>query len=238
MKQELCKVIKYLSTQVEKAKARVRLSTEVTPQLVDELKPDVVIVATGGVPLIPDMPGIQAENVVSAHAVLAAKVGVQNESVLVIGGGMVGLEVADLLADPGDNPLIGRTRVTVVEMLENVGTEIAAEARTLLMAGLREKGVEILTSTRVKEILPDGVRVVNTVKQILPDWTTVTKDGDEERVIRGIDRIILAMGVQSVDDLSGSIGGSVAEVHVIGDAKEPRKALEAIAEGTEVARAI
>ena len=46
------------------------------------------------------------------------------------------------------------------------------------------------------------------------------------------------MGVQSVDDLSGSIGGSVAEVHVIGDAKEPRKALEAIAEGAEVARAI
>ena len=93
------------------------------------------------------------------------------------------------------------------------------------MMGLREKGVEILTSTRVKEILPDGVRVVNTVKEILPDWTTVTKDGDEERAIGGIGKIILAMGVQSVDDLSGSIGGSVAEVHVIGDAKEPRKAL-------------
>jgi hypothetical protein len=106
------------------------------------------------------------------------------------------------------------------------------------MMGLREKGVEILTSTRVKEILPDGVRVVNTVKQILKDWTTVTKDGDQERTIGGIDRIILAMGVQSVDDLSGSIAGSVAEVHVIGDAKEPRKALEAIAEGAEVARAI
>ncbi len=124
--------------------------------------------------------------------------------------------MADLLANPGDNPLIGRTRATVVEMLDDVGTEIAAEARTLLMMALREKGGEILTSTRVKEILPDGVRVVNTVKEVLPDWTTVTKDGDEER----------------------AIGGSVAEVHVIGDAKEPRKAIEAIAEGAEVARAI
>jgi phytoene dehydrogenase-like protein len=119
-----------------------------------------------------------------------------------------------------------------------VGTEIAAEARTLLMESLREKEVEILTSTRVKEILPDGVRVVNTVKEVLPDWSTVTKDGDEKRAIAGFDKVVLAMGVQSLDDLSGSIGSSVAEVHVIGDAKEPRKALEAIAEGAEVARAI
>jgi NAD(H)-dependent 7beta-hydroxy-3-oxo-delta4-cholenoic acid oxidoreductase len=238
MKQELCKVIKYLSTQVEKAKVQVRLSTEVTAQLVDELQPDVVIVATGGVPLIPDIPGVQRENVVSAHDVLASKVGIHDENVLVIGGGMVGLEVAELLANRGDNPLVGRTRVTVVEMLENVGMKIAAEARTLLMERLREKGVEIASSTRVKEILPDGVRVVNTVKKILPDWTTVTEDGDEEGAIAGIDRVILAMGVQSVDDLSQKIGDRVAEVHVIGDAKQPRQVLEAIAEGAEVGRAI
>jgi NAD(H)-dependent 7beta-hydroxy-3-oxo-delta4-cholenoic acid oxidoreductase len=238
MKQELCKVIKYLSTQVEKAKVQVRLGTEVTAQLVEELKPDVVVVATGGVPSIPDIPGVQRENVVSAHDVLASKVGIHGGNVLVIGGGMVGLEVADLLANRGDNPLVGRTRVTVVEMLENVGMGIAAEARILLMEGLREKGAEIATSTRVKEILPDGVRVVNTIKEILPDWTTVTKDGDEERTIGGIDRIILALGVQSVDDLSEKIGGDVAEVHVIGDAKQPRRALEAIAEGAEVGRAI
>ena len=79
---------------------------------------------------------------------------------------------------------------------------------------------------------------MNTVKQILPDWTTVTKDGDQERTIGGIDRIILAMGVQSVDDLSHKIGDRVAEVHVIGDAKQPRQVLEAIAEGAEVGRAI
>jgi NAD(H)-dependent 7beta-hydroxy-3-oxo-delta4-cholenoic acid oxidoreductase len=238
MKQELCKVIKYLSTQVEKAKVRVRLGTEVTAELVEEMKPDVVIVATGGVPLIPDIPGVEGEKVVSVHDVLASKVAIHNENVLVIGGGMVGLEVADLLADPGDNPLVGRTTVTVVEMLDKVGTGIAAEARILLMQRLREKGAEIITSTRVKQILPDGVVAVNTVKQILPDWTTVTKDGDEERSIGGIDRIVLAMGVQSLDDLSERIGDKVAEVHVIGDAKQPRKALEAIAEGAEVGRAI
>jgi NAD(H)-dependent 7beta-hydroxy-3-oxo-delta4-cholenoic acid oxidoreductase len=238
MKQELCKVIKYLSIQGEKAGVRVRLNTEVTPQLVEELKPDVVIVATGGVPLIPDIPGIRGDNVVSAQDVLASKVGVQNADVLVIGGGMVGLEVAEVLANLGDNPLVGRTGVTVVEMRENVGMDIAAEARTLLMERLREKGAEIVASTRVVEILPDGVRVVNTIKEIRPDWTTVIKDGNEERTIGGIGKIILAMGLESVDDLSEKIGDQVAEVHVIGDAKQPRKALEAIAEGAEVGRAI
>jgi len=238
MKQELCKVIKYLSTQVGKAGVEVRLDTEVTAELVSELDPDVLIVATGGVPLVPDIPGIEGDNVVTAHDVLASKVAVHGTNVLVIGGGMVGLEVADLLANPGDNPLVGRTGVTVVEMLENAGKDVAAEGRTLLMGRLRANGAEIVTSTRVKEILPDGVRVVNTVQEMLPDWTMATRDGDEERVIGGIGKIVLAMGLESVDDLSQKIGDSVAEVHVIGDAKQPRKALEAIAEGAEVGRAI
>jgi hypothetical protein len=106
------------------------------------------------------------------------------------------------------------------------------------MERLREKGAEIVTSTRVVEILPDGVRAVNTIKEIRRDWTTVIKDGNEERTIGGIGKIILAMGLESVDDLSEKIGDQVAEVHVIGDAKQPRKALEAIAEGAEVGRAI
>jgi 2,4-dienoyl-CoA reductase (NADPH2) len=49
-----------------------------------------------------------------------------------------------------------------------------------------------------------------------------------------MDWIILAMGAKSVDELSNKIRGKVDEVYVIGDAKEPRRALEAIAEGAEL----
>jgi NAD(H)-dependent 7beta-hydroxy-3-oxo-delta4-cholenoic acid oxidoreductase len=238
MKQELCKVIQYLSTQAEKAKVEIQLQTEVTRQLVDELEPDVVIVATGGVPSFPDVPGIDGDNVVSAHDVLASKVSVVNQNLLILGGGGIGLEVADLLANTGDNPLVGRTRVTVVEMRETVGAEIVPEVRTLLMGRLREKGAQLVTSTRVKEILPNAVRVVNTIEELRPDWTTVTKEGDEERIITGIDKVIVALGVRSVADLGEQIGERVSEVHVIGDAKQPREALEAIADGAEVGRAI
>jgi NAD(H)-dependent 7beta-hydroxy-3-oxo-delta4-cholenoic acid oxidoreductase len=223
LKQELSKAIKYLSAQIEKAGVDVHLNTEVTPEIVKKVKPDVVIVATGGESLVPDIPGAKGAKVISAHDVLAGKVVVPCGNVLVLGGGMVGLEVADYLANPGDNAVIGCTSVTVVEMLENVGMDMVPEGRTLLMQRLREKGVRILTSATVKEILDDGV--------------VVTRDGREEAIC-GMDCIILAMGAKSVDKLSEKIKDKVAEVYVIGDAKEPRKALEAIAEGAEVGRKI
>jgi 2,4-dienoyl-CoA reductase (NADPH2) len=108
-------------------------------------------------------------------------------------------------------------------MLENVAMDIAVEERMLLLQRLRAKEVRIITSAQVKEILDDGVVIV--------------RHGQEE-AIQGMDRVILAMGTQSVDELSQRIRDEVAEVYVIGDAKEPRKALEAIHEGAEISRKI
>jgi len=223
MKQELSKIIKYLSTQLEKAGVQVHLNTEVAPDLVEEMKPDVVIVATGGTPLIPAIPGVGGKKVFTAHDVLAGKVPIHHGNVLIIGGGMVGCEVADLLANLGDNQLQRGTPVTIVEMLHGIGLDILPQPRMLLMPRLRERGVKAVTLATVKEILEDGV--------------VIAKDGQEE-AIRGMDYIILAVGAESVDELSECIKDRVAEVYVIGDAKEPRKALEAIAEGAEVGRKI
>jgi hypothetical protein len=75
------------------------------------------------------------------------------------------------------------------------------------------------------------------VKEILEDGVIYTKDGKEE-TLRGMDFIVMACGCTSVDDLSEKIKGKVPEVHVIGDAKKARKALEAIHEGSELARKI
>ncbi|NQT48200.1 MAG: FAD-dependent oxidoreductase, partial [Chloroflexi bacterium] len=223
LKQELSLGTKYLRKQVEKAGVEVKLNTEVTPELVEEVKPDVVVVATGGEPLVINLPGIKGKSVALGHDVLAGKVFIKRGKVLVIGGGMVGLEVADYLADLGDNPIVGRMEVTVVEMLDKVGMDMAPEGRTLLMERLRQREAKILTSTTVKEILEDGVVAV--------------RDG-EEVAIRGMDLVIVAMGAKSVDVLSDKIRDKVAEVYVIGDAKQPRKAVEAIAEGAEVGRQI
>jgi len=222
--QEMSQLVKYLSRQVEKAGGKVELGKAVTPELVEEMKPDVVIVATGAAPLVPDdIPGVDKERVVTAWDVLAGKAATAARNVVILGGGLVGCETADFLAETGDNAVVGRTAVTIVEMLEGVALDMANEARHLLMQRLRDKGVRILTSARVKEILDDGVLFV--------------RDGQEES-IHNLDTIVLALGAKAVDPLSEKIRGKVAEVYVIGDAKEPRKVLEATAEGAEVGREI
>ena len=223
MKQELSKWIIYLSTQVKKAQVKVELNKEATPELIEKEKPDVVIVATGGKPLTPAIPGVEGKKVVTANEVLEGKLAISRGKVLIIGGGMAGCEIADMLADTGYNQTTGSVPVTIVEMLADIGLDVIPQTRMLLLPRLREKGVEVITSATVREFLEDGVIII--------------KDGQEE-TIRGMDFIILACGTESVDELSAKIRDKVPEVYVIGDAKAPRKALEAIAEAAEIAREI
>jgi NAD(H)-dependent 7beta-hydroxy-3-oxo-delta4-cholenoic acid oxidoreductase len=222
-RQEISKIPKYFSAQAEKAGVDIRLNTEVTEDVIREVRPDVLVVATGAEPLIPNIPGADGERVVSAHAVLGDKVDVLPGKVLIVGGGMVGCETAETIANRGDNPIIGRTDVTLLEMVDDVALDTAPQSRDLLMQRLREKGVHILTSSKVVEFLEDGI--------------VIERDGEQE-TIRGVDRIVLSMGVKSFDPLSENSKADVPEVYTIGDAKEARSALEAIAEGAEIGRRI
>jgi len=222
--QEYVLLIKYLSTQVRKAGVGIELGKEITPALIEDVKPDAVIIATGGAPIIPnDIPGIENEIVVTAHDVLAGKAAIGAKNIVVIGGDRVGCEVADFLADQGDNSLIGRIAVTIVGGRPDLAEDMMAEPRYLLLQDLRKKGVDWMAPAYVKEILGDGIVFV--------------KDGKEGSISR-VDCIVLALGATSVDDLSNAIQDKVAEVYVVGDAKEPRTALEAIAEAADVAREI
>jgi 2,4-dienoyl-CoA reductase-like NADH-dependent reductase (Old Yellow Enzyme family)/thioredoxin reductase len=223
-KQEISQVIKYLSRQAQKAGVKVELGTEVTPELVAERKPDAVIVATGATPLRPSsMPGIDKETVVTAWDVLAGKAAVTARNVVIVGGGLVGCETADLMAETTDNMATASTDVTILEMLDDVALDGMAEARHLLLERLHAKRVQILTKAEVKEILDDGVVFV--------------RNGRQE-AIHGAENVILAMGAQPLDDLSASIKDKVDEVYVIGDAQEPQRVLQATAAAAEVARKI
>jgi len=222
--QEISQLIKYLSYQVTRLGVKVELGKEVTPELVQEMRPDAVVVATGARPLIPeDIPGVGKERVVTAWDVLAGKAAAKANNVIILGGGLVGCETADFLAETGDNLAAGRTEVTIVEMLDNVALDMAFEPRHLLMQRLHAKKVKMLTSAKVKEILDDGIVFV--------------RDGREES-LHNADHIILALGSRPVNQLFENIKDKVAEVYVIGDAQKPRKILEATAEAAEVGRKI
>ncbi len=212
LKQDITAGIKYLVAQAEKAGVTIEMNREVTPETIDDLKPDVVVVATGAAPVVPDIPGVRNEIVTTAIDVLAGRVPPGNRAVI-IGGGQLGLEIADYMREREAE------RLVVVEQLPEAGVGLLASFARDLLSRLRQFGATIMTSAAVKEIIDDGV--------------VVNRDGKDE-TIKGMDSVILALGVEPVDTLSEVIKGKAAEVYVIGDAKEPRNALEAVGEGAAV----
>ena len=214
-KQDHIKLLDYLSWQLEKLGVERNVGKQVSLEMVERLKPDVVVVATGAMPLVPAITGVDCEEVTTAWDILRGQEA--GRRVLVIGGGMTGIETAEFLAQKGKE-------VVVVEQLKRVGADMGATVRWHLMNRIGTQSIQMLTSTKVKEIQPKG-RVV------------VSRNGSEE-TLEAFDTIVLACGVNPGDMLSAEIRGTVEEVYVIGDAFKPRRGVEAIRDGSEIGRKI
>ena len=213
-----------------------RLGKEVDKGFVKEMEPDVVILATGAEPLLPHIPGIESESVVTAWDVLSGKAHV-GDRVVIVGGNAVGLETALYLADLGTLPpevlhflvanraeswetlerLVnsGNKHVTVVEMMKRPGQDIGSSTRWTLMMELRRLGVTVLTGTKAVAIRREGVEV----------------EKGERRDLLPADSVVIAAGAAPVNVLAEEMGDLVPKICTIGDAKTPRNALEAIREG-------
>jgi pyruvate/2-oxoglutarate dehydrogenase complex dihydrolipoamide dehydrogenase (E3) component len=212
-----------MAGQVRKSGVKVELNREATPNVIDEISPDVIVLATGGLPCVPgNISGINRKNVVTSWDVLAGRT-LPGRKVLVIGGGSNGCETADFLAHPVDDLNPKGTRVTILEMLDNICLDDPSSRRSLLVQRLRNKGVEIITQAMVTEILEDGVSYVC---------------NNATMGLRGFDTVVLAMGTRSNTLFPDGITGKPIPMYTIGDAKEPRNAVQAIAEGAEIGRKV
>ena len=129
--------------QFKRLGVQVELNREVTSRMIEELKPDVAIVATGATSIIPDIPGIYRKGVVTAVDVLAGKCQV-GERVAVIGGGMVGIETAFYLAEKGK-------KVAIVEMLPKIGPDIGLTFRLAYWRKIPSLGIQVFTEARLFE---------------------------------------------------------------------------------------
>ena len=114
-KEEWKTTLRYLTTQLGKLRVQVRMNTRCTAKEVEEGRPDVVIVATGAIPLIPNLPGIHGNNVATALDVLAGRKQT-GQTVVIVGGGSTGCETAEFLAQKGK-------QVTILEMLPRIGAD-------------------------------------------------------------------------------------------------------------------
>jgi len=210
-KEEFLDVIRYQTLMTSRAIVNIHLNTKVIPEMITANQPDAVILATGGIPLTIPFPGLESAPWILASDLLDNEAQVKTPSALVIGGGLVGLETADFLAAKG-------VQVTLVEMLHEVGGDMDLLAKAMLSARLREHHVSIHTSTKILRLTK----------------TTAVAEKEGQEITFPIETIVIAVGVRSNGTLPNALAGSDLEIYVIGDAVEPRKALEAIQEGFDV----
>jgi 2,4-dienoyl-CoA reductase (NADPH2) len=212
------------------------LGREADIRFIKDMSPDAVVIATGARPILPDIPGMDNSNVIQAWDLLAEKATAGKE-VVIIGGNAVGLETALYLASQGTlSPEVlhflmvnraesietltellnrGDKKVTVVEMTNKVGQDIGASTRWTVMAELGRLGVTILKGSKAVEITAEGLKI---------------ERGGQTGFITA-DSIVLAVGSTPENALVREVEALVPEVHIVGDAKEPRHALDAVREG-------
>ncbi len=209
-------VTDYLSRGLRKVGVPIFIKMEVTSQLVHKEKPDAVVLATGATPRSLNVPGIDGRNVVQAVDVLIgeAKVG---QRVVVVGGRLVGMETALMLAEQGKKVSI----VTLLGLGED-GVPLERNIFVVLRERLVEHGVVIYANSPVLEISEKGIYFA---------W-------EKELEFVPADTIVLAVGLKPENNLAEELKRIVPEFYAIGDCVEPRNALEAINEGAEIARKI
>ncbi len=243
-REEFWTAIEDLESQLEEEGVEVLLETEADAEMLAAGGFDSIIVATGGRPALPPIPGIDLPHVVAAWDVLEGKADPTGERVVIVGGGAVGAETAMyvgsmgtisgdtlqfLLLNKGETVETlerlssrGAKEVTLVEMLPKVCRDVGISTRWTILADLRNLGVEMVRNAPARRIEPDGV---------------VVEVGGEERKLPA-DVVIIAAGTCPVNGLYQELKDAGAEVCLIGDAREARKAFDAIREGLETALAL
>lgn len=196
-----------MEAQLEKTGVEIRVNTPASLEAVKELGAEAVFLAAGGKPIVPNIPGI--EKAVTAEDVLAGKAEVRG-SVVVIGGGVTGLETAETLAPAH--------KVTVVEMLDKVGGNLYPSIVMHLAQEIMKNGGQIAKGKQLTEVFEAGV----TVKD--------TKTGEEADL--SADTVILAMGVRAnrpgLDAFRAAFGDRLI---LVGDTARPGQIYDALHSG-------
>jgi len=214
-KAELRSLIRFQKKQAELFGVQCHLNHEVSVEDIQANQPDVVVLATGSLPLLPSIEGIDNEIVLTYEDVLNGD-SPSYKNVVVIGGGPTGLELALHLAEYG-------CAVTVVEMLPKIGSGLEAMTKKIILSHLKKHRVTILTDTRLVKIDENGVIVAG-------------KDQPEQFI--ETDKVVIAIGTRPDTRLYEKIKSIGYQIYQVGDCLEPRSAKEAIYQSAVLGRRI
>jgi 2,4-dienoyl-CoA reductase (NADPH2) len=230
----LLALVRYLKTQIEKVGVTLRLGTEVTPSVLKEFKPDVVVLATGGKHAVVDLRGINRPNVASSsvlHRRLKSWlrfVGPKSmawltklwmpigKRAVVIGGTIHACELAEFLIKRG-------RQVTIVHSGETVGEGMTGDDKFQFLRWVAAKGVAMMTGVTFEEITHKGLIIS-------------TAEGKKQTV--EADTVVIALPLLPDTELFQNLAGKAPEIYTIGDCREPNQITDAIADGARLAHTL
>ena len=207
-KESLKEIVDYFKEELKESGVEV-IHQEATPEQLTGKDYNEVIIATGAVPAIPPVKGLKTYYWADF---LEEDNLPENQNILVVGGGLIGIEMASKLVDLNNN-------VIIVEMLGEIARGMEMLEKKMTLQKLKQKNVPVHLNTKVVEI--DGTTV------------TIEKEGQKSK-LEGIDKIVMATGMKPVDDLKNELAGKIP-IHIVGDAEKPGKAKEAIANAYHLA---
>jgi 2,4-dienoyl-CoA reductase (NADPH2) len=228
-------MVAYLKHRITSLGVKIKLGKEVNLPLIESIKPDAVILATGGIPVVPDIPGIENKKVVSTKS-LQRKLDFfmrffgpgtmrsltkfylpVGKRVVIIGSDIQGCELAEFFTRRG-------REVAVVDKAKKPGERMVDVLFSYLNGWFEKKGVTLINGVReYVKITDDGLIIVD-------------KDG-KERLIP-TDSIVPSLPLMPDSELMTQLEGKVPEVYAIGDCEEPRLIVDAISQGMTTARMI
>ena len=190
----------------------VRLNCEMTTEKINALGADAVILALGSSPVMPKIKGCERENVISGEEALLGRKPV-GERVVVVGGGLVGCEIAYGYAKEG-------RQVTVVEALDELMKrgDVPRMNKDFLLDAFAYYSTQICTCAKLTEVCDEGA---------------VLEFSDGTQRIIPCDTVIMSVGYRSLKSMKDEL--TAKEVYEIGDGRQVGNVLTCIADAYKVA---
>lgn len=223
-------LVRYFAIQLKTLGVTVKLHEEVTPGLIEKIKPDVVIVAAGGIPAAPSISGFDKANIIKGSD-LHRKIKIPlrflgpgflrwltgfwmpiGKKAVIIGGLIHGCQLAEFLVERG-------REITILEASREAGAGLPQRNKVKLLNWLSKKGVIILTGVTYEKINEDGIVMVD--------------DKGHRQTIKG-DSIVTALPFDKNTGLYQALLGKIPVVHMVGDCADPRKIIDATSDGMRV----
>lgn len=178
---------------VSEADIEVRLSTELTPEQAEAMRPDAIIAAIGSFPIVPPIPGVDAANVIGAIEAYQKAENIHGK-ILILGGGLVGIELGIYLKNMGKD-------VELVEMAEKLNCGDNSVHEMGIFAEMKRNGLVAHTSTKALSVENDGVLC----------------QGPEGEVFYPADTVILAAGMRGRQAEAAAFAQSAPLFYQVGD---------------------